>query len=201
MSSFETFRRVHYAFSFAWQVVRKRRNKARGLTIHVQPIMSNPLLPTQRRVDCLAVQRRPVVFPLHWDADGAGYAECLPIVLLWHNTYREDERIDGGWMWKLAVKTQICSFSLPPAAKSQYWKEKAAGRRLLARASEGGDRRKYANKEVEVSNRWMSFLVLQQASTEGWMSGKQNEKGAREEKAICIYISWQLWAAALFVFR
>lgn len=51
--------------------------------------MSDPLLSAQRRVDCLAAQRRPVVFPLHRDSDGAGNAERLAVVLLGHDTWRE----------------------------------------------------------------------------------------------------------------
>lgn len=51
--------------------------------------MSDPLLSAQRRVDCLAAQRRPVVFPLHRDSDGAGDAERLAVVLLGHDTWRE----------------------------------------------------------------------------------------------------------------
>lgn len=59
------------------------------LTEHVQAVVLDPLLAVQRRVDGLAAQRRPVVFPLHRDADGAGNAEGLLVVLLGHDTWRE----------------------------------------------------------------------------------------------------------------
>lgn len=68
------------------------RKDLTGLTIHVQSIMSNFLLAVQRRVEHLAVQRRPVVFPFYWDADSAGHAEGFSIVLLGYNTWREAQR-------------------------------------------------------------------------------------------------------------
>lgn len=65
--------------------------------MHIQAVVSNPLLPTQCWVERLTAQRRPVVFPFYWDPDGAGYAECLPVVLLGYNTWRETE---GMRRWK-----------------------------------------------------------------------------------------------------
>lgn len=60
--------------------------KEEGLTVDIQAVVSDPLLSAQRRVDCLAAQRRPVVFSLHRDSDGAGNAERLAVVLLGHDT-------------------------------------------------------------------------------------------------------------------
>lgn len=63
----------------------------------IQAVVSDPLLSAQRRVDRLAAQRRPVVFPLHRDSDGAGDAERLAVVLLGHDTWRETKgRRQGG---------------------------------------------------------------------------------------------------------
>lgn len=59
--------------------------------------MSDSLLSSQRRVGGLAAQRRPVVLLLHWDTDGAGNAERLPVVLLRYNTFaRGGARQKGG---------------------------------------------------------------------------------------------------------
>lgn len=62
------------------------------LTIHIQAVVSNPLLPAQCRVDGLAAQRCPIVFPFNWNLDGAGHTEGLPVFLLGYHTWRETER-------------------------------------------------------------------------------------------------------------
>lgn len=62
-----------------------------GLTIHIETVVSDPLLPPQGWVDCLTAQRRPIVFPFYRDADGTGHTECLPIVKLGHHSWTETE--------------------------------------------------------------------------------------------------------------
>lgn len=59
------------------------------LTIHIQAVVSDPLLPSQRRVERLTAQRCSVVFPFHREPDGAGHTERFPVVLLGHHTWGE----------------------------------------------------------------------------------------------------------------
>lgn len=85
------------------------------LTVHIQTVVSNPLLPAQCWVERLAAQCRPIVFPFYRDPDGAGHAECLPVVLLGYHTWRETE---GMRRWKEkktggAAKTQVSSQNMP----------------------------------------------------------------------------------------
>lgn len=60
--------------------------------MHIQAVESNPLLPSQCRVDGLAAQRCPIVFPFNRNSDGAGHTEGLPVFLLGYHTWRETER-------------------------------------------------------------------------------------------------------------
>lgn len=62
------------------------------LTKHIQAVVSNPLLHAQCRVDGLAAQRRPIIFPFNWNSDGAGNTEGFPVFLLGYHTWRETER-------------------------------------------------------------------------------------------------------------
>lgn len=76
------------------------------LTKHIQAVVSNPLLHAQCRVDGLAAQRCPIIFPFNWNSDGAGNTEGFPVFLLGYHTWRETERNEmmegmrmggGGW--------------------------------------------------------------------------------------------------------
>lgn len=119
------------------------------LTIHIQAIVSDPLLPAERRVRRLAAQRRPVVFPFHGDPDGAGHAERLGVVLLGYHTWREEDRMRR-WRarrqleWqrnKQAAKTCL----RPPAAASHLW--------WRGRGREGGREGKETFRREDVAGR------------------------------------------------
>lgn len=67
---------------------RRTSSRDKRLTVHIQAVVSDALLAAQGRVERLAAQRCPVVFPFYRDPDGGGDAERLPIVLLGHHTWR-----------------------------------------------------------------------------------------------------------------
>lgn len=78
-----------------WRHTHTHTKEEKGLTIDIQAIMPNPLLPIKCRVECLTTQSCPIVFPFYRDADGAGHTECLPIVLQGYHTWRQAGEAGG----------------------------------------------------------------------------------------------------------
>ncbi len=105
-----------------------------GLTIHIQAVVSNPLLPAQCWVGRLAAQRCSVVFPFHWDPDGAGHTESLHVVLLGYHTWRKTEGMRW-WKERGQVEWQRKCSSLILLRHHTF-----GGRREETRSKEGGKR-------------------------------------------------------------
>lgn len=188
------------------------------LTIHIQAVVSNPLLPAQCRVDGLAAQRCPIVFPFNWNLDGAGHTEGLPVFLLGYHTWRETERdemmegmrtrwgVGGGSRNNKPRQTFLLILLffmprhwLPPSCGGRGKETRKGGGRTKKGDFKGDDRsgqieviRPKSQKNL-LSDEWAVYSSTTCGGDDDMML-----EDRRKEKVICICISWQLWAE-LFV--